>query len=125
MEPDAPPSIDAALTSTMMLLANIQPPDRCGSGKRLFVFLRLKKVTPRPGTRNAASAAAPASVAGKPKADRPAAAGVLDESGASTQMTRNYGRAPGGERVAEGTPQSHWHSVTLLAALTTEACTHP
>ena len=27
----------------------------------------------------------------------------LDESGASTQMTRNYGRAPGGERVAEGT----------------------
>jgi len=38
MELIAPPSIYAAITSTMMLLANIQPPDRCGSGKRLFVF---------------------------------------------------------------------------------------
>src|SRR5271166_4614885 len=30
----------------------------------------------------------------------------LEESGASTQMTRNYGRAPGGERVPEGTPHT-------------------
>ncbi len=38
MELIAPPSIYAAVPSTMMLLANIQPPDRCGSGKRCFVF---------------------------------------------------------------------------------------
>ena len=49
----------------------------------------------------------------------------LDESGASTQMTRNYGRAPSGERVAEGTPQSHWHTVTMLAALTTQGLQAP
>ncbi len=49
----------------------------------------------------------------------------LDESGASTQMTRNYGRAPSGKRVAEGTPQSHWHTVTMLAALTTKGLQAP
>ena len=49
----------------------------------------------------------------------------LDESGASTQMTRNYGRAPSGERVAEGTPQSHWRTVTMLAALTTQGLQAP
>ena len=49
----------------------------------------------------------------------------LDESGASTQMTRNYGRAPNGERVAEGTPQSHWRTVTMLAALTTQGLQAP
>ena len=49
----------------------------------------------------------------------------LDESGASTQMTRNYGRAPSGERVPEGTPQSHWHTVTMLAALTTQGLQAP
>jgi transposase len=42
----------------------------------------------------------------------------LDESGASTQMTRNYGRAERGARVQEATPQGHWRTVTMLAALT-------
>jgi len=42
----------------------------------------------------------------------------LDESGATTQMTRNYGRAVRGERVREATPNSHWRTVTMLAALT-------
>ena len=42
----------------------------------------------------------------------------LDERGAPTQMTRNYGRAQRGERVREGTPNSHWRTVTMLAALT-------
>jgi len=40
-------------------------------------------------------------------------------------MTRNFGRAPSGERVAEGTPQSHWHTVTMLAALTTRGLQAP
>ena len=43
----------------------------------------------------------------------------LDESGVTTEMTRRYGRAPGGERVAEGVPAGHWRTLTLLAALTT------
>lgn len=44
----------------------------------------------------------------------------LDESGVTTEMTRRYGRAPCGERVAEGVPAGHWRTLTLLAALTTE-----
>jgi transposase len=43
----------------------------------------------------------------------------LDESGVTTEMTRRYGRAPRGERVAEGVPAGHWRTLTLLAALTT------
>ena len=35
-------------------------------------------------------------------------------------MTRRYGRAPRGERVAEGTPAGHWHTLTLLSALSLE-----
>ena len=33
-------------------------------------------------------------------------------------MTRRYGRAPRGERVAEAVPAGHWRTLTVLAALT-------
>ena len=49
----------------------------------------------------------------------------LDESGASTQMTRNYGRAVRGKRVQEGTPCGHWRTVTMLAALTRQGLRAP
>jgi len=42
----------------------------------------------------------------------------LDESGVTTEMTRRYGRASQGERVREGTPAGHWHTLTLLGAIT-------
>ena len=32
-------------------------------------------------------------------------------------MTRTYGRACGGQRVAEATPQGHWKILTILGAL--------
>lgn len=41
----------------------------------------------------------------------------LDESGVTTEMTRRYGRAPGGERVGEGTPAGHWRTLTMLGAV--------
>lgn len=44
----------------------------------------------------------------------------LDESGVTTEMTRRYGRAPRGERVAEGAPAGRWRTLTLLGALTAE-----
>jgi hypothetical protein len=40
----------------------------------------------------------------------------MDESGVTTEMTRRYGRAPGGERVCEGTPGGHWRTLTVLGA---------
>lgn len=45
---------------------------------------------------------------------------VVDESGVTTEMTRRYGRAPRGERVREATPTGHWHTLTLLGAMTSE-----
>jgi len=38
----------------------------------------------------------------------------------TTEMTRRYGRAPRGERIAEATPAGHWRTLTLLGALTLE-----
>jgi transposase len=44
----------------------------------------------------------------------------LDESGVTTEMTRRYGRAPRGERVAEGTPAGHWRTLSVLGAMTAQ-----
>lgn len=41
----------------------------------------------------------------------------LDESGVTTSMTRLYGRAPGGQRIHEGTPGGHWKILTILGAM--------
>jgi DDE superfamily endonuclease len=41
----------------------------------------------------------------------------LDESGVTTQMTRLWGRAVRGERIAEATPQGHWKVLTTLGAM--------
>ena len=44
----------------------------------------------------------------------------VDESGATTEMTRRYGRAARGERVREATPAGHWSTLTLLGAMNRE-----
>lgn len=44
----------------------------------------------------------------------------LDESGVTTEMTRRYGRASRGERVRESAPAGHWHTLTLLGAISLE-----
>ena len=41
----------------------------------------------------------------------------LDESGAQSNMTRLYGRAPIGERCNDHTPHGHWKTTTLLSAM--------
>jgi transposase len=41
----------------------------------------------------------------------------LDETGASTKMTRLYGRAPKGERLVAAVPHGHWHTTTFVAGL--------
>jgi transposase len=47
----------------------------------------------------------------------PSAWVFLDESGAQTDMTRRYGRAPVGERCVDHTPHRHWKTVTMLGAI--------
>jgi len=41
----------------------------------------------------------------------------LDESGVTTQMTRLWGRAERGQRIAEATPQGHWKVLTIMGAI--------
>lgn len=41
----------------------------------------------------------------------------LDESGVSTQMTKRYGRARRGHRIAEATPEGNWKILTILGAM--------
>ena len=41
----------------------------------------------------------------------------LDESGVTTQMTRQWGRAPKGQRIDEAAPQGHWEVLTTLGAM--------
>ena len=41
----------------------------------------------------------------------------LDETGASTNMARRYGRAPRGERCVASVPHGHGHTTTFVAGL--------
>lgn len=41
----------------------------------------------------------------------------LDESGAKTNMTRLYGRAPCGARVHDSVPSGRWETTTMIAAI--------
>ena len=41
----------------------------------------------------------------------------LDETGASTNMVRRYGRSPRGERLVDATPWGHWKITTFVAGL--------
>ena len=41
----------------------------------------------------------------------------LDESGATTHMTRLYGRSPVGVRCVDHTPHGHWKTLTMLSAI--------
>ena len=42
----------------------------------------------------------------------------IDETWASTNMARRYGRAPRGERLRVGIPHGHWKTTTFVAGLT-------
>ena len=41
----------------------------------------------------------------------------LDETWASTNMTRRFGRAPRGERLRMSVPHGHWKTTTFIAGL--------
>ena len=41
----------------------------------------------------------------------------IDETWASTNMARRYGRAPRGQRLRVGVPHGHWKTTTVVAGL--------
>jgi transposase len=49
----------------------------------------------------------------------------IDETGASTKMTRLYGRAPSGQRLLSSAPFGHWKTTTFVAALRRTGLTAP
>jgi transposase len=49
----------------------------------------------------------------------------VDETGASTNMTRRYGRAPKGRRCIASAPLGHWETTTFVAALRHHRLTAP
>ena len=49
----------------------------------------------------------------------------LDETGATTNMTRSYGRAPKGQRCLASAPLGHWETTTFVAALRHRRLTAP
>lgn len=49
----------------------------------------------------------------------------LDETGAKTNMTRRYGRAPVGKRVEDQAPFGRWNTTTLIAAVRTSGAFAP
>ncbi len=49
----------------------------------------------------------------------------LDETGASTHMTRARGRAPKGERCIASVPNGHWKTTTFIAGLRVGEITAP
>jgi len=49
----------------------------------------------------------------------------VDETWASTNMARRYGRAPVGERLICAVPHGHWKTTTFIAALRADGLTAP
>jgi transposase len=49
----------------------------------------------------------------------------IDETWASTNMARRYGRAPRGRRLRVGVPHGHWKTTTFVAGLRLTGMTAP
>jgi transposase len=49
----------------------------------------------------------------------------IDETWATTNMTRRYGRAPRGQRLVAPVPHGHWKTSTFVAGLRTTGLTAP
>jgi transposase len=49
----------------------------------------------------------------------------IDETWATTNMARRYGRAPRGQRLLASVPHGHWKTSTFLAALRQDRITAP
>ena len=63
-------------------------------------------------------------IAGQPTLD-PDRLVFLDETWASTNMVRTYGRSPKGERLVCPVPHGHWKTTTFVAALRADGLTAP
>ena len=49
----------------------------------------------------------------------------IDETAATTKMTRLYGRAPQGKRLVDKVPHGHWKTTTFICGLHYDGVTAP
>jgi hypothetical protein len=49
----------------------------------------------------------------------------IDETAATTKMTRLYGRAPQGKRLVDKVPHGHWKTTTFICGLRHDGVTAP
>jgi len=63
-------------------------------------------------------------IAGQPQFDSTRAF-FLDETWASTNMTRTHGRCPHGQRLVMSVPHGHWKTTTFVVALTLQGLVAP
>ena len=56
---------------------------------------------------------------------KPARLVFIDETWATTNMTRRYGRSPRGKRLVAAVPYGHWKTSTFVAALRHDGITAP
>jgi Transposase and inactivated derivatives len=134
------PKLDAAAVQRLRELVREQPDatlaelrERLGVPCHLATLarvLRRHRITRKKKTRHAQERDTPAVQARRRAFEQTIAAVApehllfVDEAGATTAMTRTYGRAPAGERVAAATP-GQWKNVTLIAALRPTAVVAP
>src|SRR6267378_2670155 len=50
---------------------------------------------------------------------------IIDETAATTKMTRLYGRAPQGKRLVDKVPHGHWKTTTFICGLRYDGVTAP
>jgi transposase len=134
------PRLDAPAQQRLLDLVRDQPDatlaelrDRLGIACSLMTIarvLRRHRITRKKKTVHAEERDTPRVQALRADFDQ-AMAGVdprhlifVDETGATTAMTRTYGRAPAGERV-QATAPGAWQSVTFIAALRPTAVVAP
>jgi transposase len=79
--------------------------------------ITFKKSAAGRRTRPPRRCGAPRGLADHATQARPHAAVFIDETWATTNMTRLRGRAPRGTRVVTAVPHGHWKTTTLIAAL--------
>jgi transposase len=138
--PGAPRKLDAAADARLLELVRDQPDatlaelrDRLGIPCCLMTIVRAlqrHKITRKKKTLHAQEQDSPR-VQAQRQAFKHKMAAVdpdhlvfVDESGATTSMTRTHGRAPQGERVQAAAPGA-WQNVTLIAGMRTSGVVAP
>src|SRR6516225_6441730 len=97
---------------------------RCGGSSTAMASALKKSVRAAEQDRPDVAAAREAWAQGQARLD-PDRLVFIDETGTSTNMARQRGRAPRGERLVAKVPHGHWKTTTFVAGLRSTGLTAP